>query len=79
MQCKYQESDFFGFKVGLLSLVVSHLQYEDDIDLLEEMFMDDVCAIKTIFRSFELVSSLKVNFSMSGIFGVNIWSPFLDL
>lgn len=35
--------------------------------------------IKDVLRSFEYVSDLKVNFSKSSLFGVNVSRSFLDL
>lgn len=57
--------------------MVSHLQFADDILLVGEASWENPWAMKAIFRSFELVSSLKVNFHKSSIFGQNVENDFL--
>lgn len=43
-------------------LEVSHLQYADDNVLVEVLLIENFLTIKTVRRSFELVSRVKVNF-----------------
>jgi len=67
-----EENLYKGFKVGSNNVDVSILQYADDTIFLGEATMENVKAIKTILRTFELVSGLKINFVKSGFgaFGV---------
>jgi hypothetical protein len=68
---------FRGFKVGP-DVVVSHLQYADDTLFIGEACVENLWSMKAILRWFELISGLKVNFSKSSLFGVNVDNTFLD-
>jgi hypothetical protein len=68
---------FRGFKVGP-DVVVSHLQYADDTLFIGEACVENLWSMKAILRWFELMSGLKVNFSKSCLFGVNVDNTFLD-
>ena len=50
---------------------ISILQYADDTIFFGEVVTENLMAIKTILRSFELASGLKINFAKSsfGAFG----------
>lgn len=54
------------------------LQFADDTILLCKGSWDDLWAIKSILRGFELVSGLKVNFHKSCIMGINLPQSFID-
>lgn len=54
------------------------LQFADDTILICEASWENLWSVKTILRSFELVSSLRVNFSKSNIFGLNLQDSFLS-
>ena len=56
---------FSGFLVGKSSVAVNILQYADDTIFFGEATIQNVTAIKTIMRSFELASGLKINFAKS--------------
>ena len=56
---------FRGFPVGLNKVEISVLQYADDTIFFGEASMQNVKAIKAVLRTFELVSSLKINFVKS--------------
>ena len=56
---------FSGFLVGKNNVEVSILQYVDDTIFFGEATIQNVTAIKTIMRSFELASGLKINFAKS--------------
>jgi len=56
---------FRGFKVGSNNVDISILQYADDTIFFGEASMENVRALKAILRSFELASSLKINFAKS--------------
>lgn len=60
-----------GFKVGNLDIVVSHLQYADATVFIGEACVENFRCMKSIHRWFQLVSSLKVNFSTNKLIGVN--------
>jgi hypothetical protein len=53
------------------------LQFADDTILMGEGTRENLWAIKTLLRSFELVSGLKINFIKSKLYGVNIAPSFL--
>ena len=57
---------FSGFKVGNLDIMVSHLQYADATIFMGEVSVEIFWCMKSIHRWFQLVSSLKVNFSIEG-------------
>lgn len=69
---------FSSFRVGSPSLVISHLQYVDDIVTLTENSVENIWSIKDILLSFELTSSLRVKFSKSNLIGISLDSSFLD-
>lgn len=54
------------------------LQFANDTFLLCEASQANLWAVKTIFRSFELVSGLRVNFKKSHLFGINIDEYFIS-
>lgn len=54
------------------------LQFDDDIILICEASWENLWSVKTILRSFELASGLRVNFSKSNIFGTNLQDNFLS-
>lgn len=64
-----------GFKVGNLDIVVSHLQYADATVFIGKACVENFQCMKSIHRWFQLVSSLKVNFSTNKLTGVN--KPYL--
>jgi hypothetical protein len=60
---KAVESNMFkGCVIGRNSVVISNLQYADDTLCIGEPSVENLWAIKAIFRGFEMVSGLKVNF-----------------
>ncbi|KAK2369401.1 hypothetical protein QL285_082539 [Trifolium repens] len=64
----YQVSDNIQFQM---------LQFADDTIILGEGTRDNLWTIKTLLRSFELVSDLKINFIKSKLYGVNVVPSFL--
>ena len=64
---------FKGFRVGSNNVDISILQYADDTIFFGEDSMENVKAIKAILQTFEMVSSLKINFAKScfGAFGMS--------
>lgn len=70
---------YSGFKIGNSGLSVSPLQYVDDTLFLREPTMKNLWSLKTILRCFELASGLKINFSKSNVFRINVSSEFLGV
>jgi hypothetical protein len=68
---------FKGYKVSD-HLQFQMLQFADDTILMGEGSWDNLWTIKTLLRSFELVSGLKINFVKSKLYGLNIDSSFLS-
>ena len=60
------KSLFSNLLVGKNNIPVNILQYADDTIFFGEATMQNVKTIKSILRSFELVSGLKINFGQSG-------------
>lgn len=55
---------------------MSILQYADDTLFVGEASWENLWAIKSILRCFELVSEFKVNFHKSSLVGVNVEESF---
>jgi hypothetical protein len=68
---------FKSFKLSS-DISISHLQYADDTIHLGEACVENLWSMKAILHWFELISELKVNFSKSNIFGVNVHYSFLE-
>nr|KYP32371.1 Putative ribonuclease H protein At1g65750 family [Cajanus cajan] len=66
---------FFGVKMGTQQVSVSISQYADDAIFFGEASLENVVAIKSILRCFELVSGLKVNFVKSKKLSLNLAPP----
>ncbi|CAJ2641645.1 unnamed protein product [Trifolium pratense] len=77
MQKAVDNSSFHGFKVRD-DLHFHTLQFADDTVLIGEGNWDNLWSIKTVLRSFELVSGLKVNFFKSKLYGINLDDNFLS-
>jgi hypothetical protein len=69
--------EFKGYKVND-HLQFQMLQFADDTILLGEGTCDNLWTIKTLLRSFEMVSGLKINFVKSKLYGLNLDSSFLS-
>jgi hypothetical protein len=67
---------FKGYHVSD-NMQVQMLQFADDTILMGEGTRENLWAIKTLLRSFELVSGLKINFVKSKLYGVNIVPSFM--
>jgi hypothetical protein len=67
---------FHGYKVSD-NIMFHSLQFADDTILVDEGNWDNLWTIKTVLRSFELVSGLKVNFYKSKLYGINLDDRFL--
>ncbi|GKV19324.1 hypothetical protein SLEP1_g29604 [Rubroshorea leprosula] len=67
-----EEGMLTGVRVGSGDLDITHLQFADDTIIFCEASPQNVWVIKGIFRSFELISGLKVNFFKSSLSGINV-------
>jgi hypothetical protein len=67
---------FKGYQVSN-NIQFQMLQFADDTIMLGEGTRENLWTIKTLLRSFELVSGLKINFVKSKLYGVNVASDFL--
>jgi len=70
---------FEGFTFGNSGLVVSHLQYADDTLCIGKPTVENLWAMKSLLRGFEMVSDLKINFFKSSLIGVNVDKDFMDM
>ncbi|PNX80406.1 cysteine-rich receptor-like protein kinase, partial [Trifolium pratense] len=67
---------FHGYKVNEF-LQVQILQFADDTILMGEGSWENLWTIKTVLRGFELVSGLKINFTKSKLYALNVDDRFL--
>ena len=65
MRQAVEKSIFRGYSVGSQKVSISLLQYADDTIFFEEASMKNIKALKSILRTFELSSGLKINFAKS--------------
>ena len=70
---------FEGFAFGDSGMVVSHLQYADDTLCIGKPMVDNLWAIKSLLKGFEMVSGLKINFFKSSLIGVNVANEFMEM
>ncbi|CAJ2670830.1 unnamed protein product [Trifolium pratense] len=68
---------FHGYKVSN-DIKFHTLQFADDTIIVGEGNWDNLWTIKTVLRSFEMVSGLKVNFFKSKLYGINLDDSFLN-
>ncbi|GKV29018.1 hypothetical protein SLEP1_g37997 [Rubroshorea leprosula] len=66
-----------GVEVGDKGFKITHLQYADDTLLFGTAIEENVWAMKSILRTFELVSGLKINFNKSQLIGIGEWEAFI--
>lgn len=69
--------EFSGCKIGNEGPKISILQYADDTLVVGEASLDNLWTMKSVFRRFELVSSLKVNFKKTRLIGINVDEEFI--
>lgn len=63
--------DFHGFSFNATEEVYT-LQHEDNTILVADGNNDNLWSMKAILRGFEMVSSLKVNFHKSKLYGIGV-------
>lgn len=74
-----ERNRFVAFKLGSPLVEISSLQYTDDTLLIGEATVANLWVLKSVLRSLELVSRLKVNFWKSCLMGVYVSAPFLEM
>ena len=72
-------SSFESFQVGRNGLVISHFQYGDDTLCIGKPTVENLWALKSLLRGFEMVSGLEINFYKSSLIGVNVDLEFMDM
>lgn len=68
-----------GVIAGSSDLMVSHLQYADDMIILANTTIDNLWTIKASLCGFKLALGPRVNFSKSSLIRVNPNHAFLEL
>ncbi|KAL4295459.1 hypothetical protein GQ457_12G031020 [Hibiscus cannabinus] len=65
---------FKGIQIGSNSnsVLISHLQFADDLLVFCEASGSQVLAVKRVLRVFELASGLRLNLKKSKVFGMNV-------
>ncbi|XP_058784307.1 uncharacterized protein LOC131659083 [Vicia villosa] len=69
--------DFKPFSYGDVDHV-DIIQFADDTIILGEASTKNLWSLKVLLRGFEMVSGLKINFSKSNVFGVNVDEVFMN-
>ncbi|GAU27711.1 hypothetical protein TSUD_126570 [Trifolium subterraneum] len=77
MQKAVELGKFKSFKVND-NLNFRILQFADDTVIIGEGDWNNLWTIKTVMRSFELVSGLKINFFKSKLYGINLDDRYLE-
>ncbi|KEH33498.1 hypothetical protein MTR_3g040610 [Medicago truncatula] len=78
MQAVVENNLYTGYGVGLSnSVMVSHLQFTDDMLLLGDKSWANVRVLRAVLNLFENMSGLKVNFHKSLLVGINIGDSWL--
>ncbi|GKV34650.1 hypothetical protein SLEP1_g43008 [Rubroshorea leprosula] len=61
-----------GIEIGQCGMNVTHLQFADDTIVFGNASEENIWAVKSIMRIFEMVSRLKINFGKSMLMGINV-------
>ncbi|GKU87734.1 hypothetical protein SLEP1_g2081 [Rubroshorea leprosula] len=61
-----------GIEIGKRGLRVSLLQFADDTVILGRADSENILMVKAILRWFEIMSGLRINYSKSSIYGLNV-------
>lgn len=69
---------FSGCRIGNEGPQISLLQYADDTIVVGEASWDNIWVMKSVFRCFELVSGMKVNFNKTRLIGINVDDDFIS-
>ncbi|GKV23593.1 hypothetical protein SLEP1_g33302 [Rubroshorea leprosula] len=79
MSSAVEKQLYKGVVIGNEGIAVSDLQFADDTIFFGEASKDDIGVIKSIMRTFELSSGLKINFGKSQLMGEDEDSTHLFL
>ena len=60
-------------------MVISHLQYADDIICIWKATVGNLWTLKAILQGFEAASGLKVNFLKSCLIWINVSREFMEM
>lgn len=63
---------FYGFKAPNNGPRISHLLYADDAILIGEWNEQNLTRIKSLLWCFNIISGLRINFSKSDLYGINV-------
>jgi len=78
MQSVVEHGMFAPYMVGAQGAVdISHLQFADDTLLVVDKSWGNIRILRSVLALFESVSSLKVNFHKSMLYGVNVAGSWL--
>ncbi|MCI39114.1 RNA-directed DNA polymerase (Reverse transcriptase), partial [Trifolium medium] len=77
MRRAFDNGSFTGYEVTT-DLYFHTLQFADDTVIVGDGNWDNLWTLKTVLRSFELVSGLKINFFKSKLYGINLEDSFLS-
>nr|KAJ0195087.1 hypothetical protein LSAT_V11C700361540 [Lactuca sativa] len=72
MRAACQKGIFRGIKVPHSETTISHLFYADDALFVGEWNQDNIKNLVRVLRCFQVASGLKVNFSKSRVFGIEV-------
>ncbi|GKV37224.1 hypothetical protein SLEP1_g45281 [Rubroshorea leprosula] len=72
MSSAVEKQLYKGVMIGNEGVAVSHLQFADDTIFFGEASEDNIGVIKSIMRTFELSSGLKINFGKSQLIGIGV-------
>ncbi|GKU98541.1 hypothetical protein SLEP1_g11532 [Rubroshorea leprosula] len=61
-----------GIEIGQCGMNVTYLQFADDTIVFGNASEENIWAVKSIMRIFEMVSGLKINFGKSMLMGINV-------
>ncbi|XP_058783195.1 uncharacterized protein LOC131657858 [Vicia villosa] len=73
-----ENGDFKGFRFNE-DEEVSLLQFTDDTVIMTRGNSDNLWCMKAIFRDFEMMSSLKVNFLKSKLYGIHVGDWLMEV
>ncbi|GKV09172.1 hypothetical protein SLEP1_g20714 [Rubroshorea leprosula] len=72
MSSAVEKELYKGVTVGKDAVMITHLQFTDDTIFFGEATENNIMVIKSIMRTFELISGLKINLQKSQLMGINV-------
>ncbi|GKV07784.1 hypothetical protein SLEP1_g19505 [Rubroshorea leprosula] len=72
MSSAVEKELYKGVTVGKDAVMITHLQFADDTIFFGDATENNIMVIKSIMRSFELLSGLKINLQKSQLMGINV-------